>query len=148
MLSSSNINRFNSIGEIGSFKRNYESEKAEIPEATKVKLDQEITGLKETKAQVVEKSTRNFLTKVIYYLKIRRLTKKISNLEKNYEKVLSKRIDEGYTYHAFVKEVVDGLYPVIAGAVGENQTVKEIEKLSNVISWLVMPITHLQNKNF
>ncbi|MCR4289826.1 MAG: NERD domain-containing protein [Candidatus Scalindua sp.] len=47
------------------------------------------------------------------------------------EKVISKRCMESYNKLDFTKEVVDGLYTLIAGAVGENLTVKELEKLSN-----------------
>lgn len=130
-LSDNVINRFNSIGEINSFKRNYESERAEVFKITKVKLDQEILNLQKTKSDVIKKSNKNFITKAIHYFEIRRVSKKISNLKKNYEKILSKRVDDGYAHLSFTKEVVDRLYPVIAGAVGENQTVKEIEKLSD-----------------
>jgi len=56
---------------------------------------------------------------------------KKSSLEKNYESVISSRCMKSYKKLDFTKEVVDGLYTIIAGAVGENLTVKELQKLSN-----------------
>lgn len=131
VLIENGITRFNSIGEINSFLKNYESEKEEIPKITKITLDQEIKELEETTKQAVEKSNQNLFNKIVYYLKIKSLTNKKSNLEKNYENVLSTRCKESYKNLDFTKEVIDGLYTLIAGAVGENLTVKELEKLSN-----------------
>jgi hypothetical protein len=131
ILIENGITRFNSIGEINSFLKNYESEKEEIPKITKITLDQEIKELEETTKQAVEKSHQNLFNKIVYYLIIKLLTNKKSNLEKNYENVLSTRCKESYKNLDFTKEVIDGLYTLIAGAVGENLTVKELEKLSN-----------------
>jgi hypothetical protein len=131
ILNDNGITRFNSIGEINAFLKNYESEKEEIPKITKITLYQEIKELEETTKQAVKKSNKNLFNKIVYYLKIKSLTNKKSNLEKNYDKVLSTRCKESYKNLDFTKEVVDGLYTLIAGAVGENLTVKELEKLSN-----------------
>lgn len=131
ILNDNGITRFNSIGEINAFLKNYESEKEEIPKITKITLDQEIEELEETTKQAVEKSNKNIFSKIVYYLKIKSLTNKISNLEKKYENIISTRCKESYKKLDFTKEVIDGLYTLIAGAIGENATVKELEKLSN-----------------
>ena len=130
-LNDNGITRFNSIGEINDFLKNYESEKEEIPRITKIALDQEIKDLEAIKNKYIEKSTRNLFNKIIYFLKVNSLDRKQLRLENNYEKVLSVRCAESNKKLEFTKEVVDGLYTLIAGAVGENSTVKELEKLSN-----------------
>ena len=130
-LNDNGITRFNSIGEINHFLKNYESEKEEIPRITKKALDQEIKDLEATKKQYIEKSAKNLFNKIIYFLKINSLSRKKLKLENNYENVLSARCAETVKKLEFTKEVVDGLYTLIAGAVGENSTVKELEKLSN-----------------
>lgn len=130
-LNDNGITRFNSIGEINDFLKSYESEKEEIPRTTKIALDQEIKDLEATKKQYIEKSTKNLFNKIIFFLKINSLSRKKSKLENNYENILSARCAESNKKLDFTKEVVDGLYTIIAGAVGENSTVKELEKLSN-----------------
>lgn len=131
ILNENGITRFNSIGEINSFVNNYESEKEEIPKNTKVTLDQELKDLGKTIIQAVEKSNKNFVNKIAYYLKIKLLTNKKTKIENNYENIISARCKESYKNLAFTKEVVDSLYALIAGAFGENLTVRELEKLSN-----------------
>lgn len=131
ILNENGITRFNSIGEINTFINNYESEKKEIPKIIKKSLDEEITKLEETSKQTIEKSNKNLFNKILYYLKIKILTIKKSTLEKNYEKIISKRCTKSYKELDFTKEVVDGLYTLIAGAVGENSTVNELQKLSD-----------------
>ena len=131
ILNDNGITRFNSIGEINDFLKNYKSEKKDIPKITQFSLDQEIKDLETTTEQCIEKSNRNLFNKIIYFLKIKSLGYKSSRLKNNYEKVLSGRCAETTKKLDFTKEVVDGLYTLIAGAVGENSTVKELEKLSN-----------------
>ena len=130
-LHDNGITRFNSIGEINDFLKSYESQKEEIPRTTKIALDQEIKDLEATKIQYIEKSKNNLFNKIIYFLKINSLSRKKFKLENNYENVLSARCAETVKKLEFTKEIVDGLYTLIAGAVGENSTVKELEKLSN-----------------
>jgi len=131
ILNENGITRFNSIGEINTFINNYESEKKEIPKIIKKTLDEEITKLEETSKQTIEKSNKNLFNKILYYLKIKILTNKKSTLEKKFEKIISKRCTKSYKELDFTKEVVDGLYTLIAGAVGENSTVNELQKLSD-----------------
>ncbi|MFW9879882.1 MAG: nuclease-related domain-containing protein, partial [Candidatus Thorarchaeota archaeon] len=98
--------------------------------------------------------------KILYYLKIKRLTNKKSSIEKNLEKIIRKetrsieyevtntkyklddyrknkeniistRCAESYKELDYTKEVVDGLYALIAGAIGENSVVNELQKLSD-----------------
>ena len=129
ILNDNGITRFNSIGEINTFIKNYESEKKEIPRITKITLDEEIKKLEETLKQAIEKRNKNLFNKILYYLKVKTLTNKKSTLEKNYEKVISTKCLESYKKLDFTKEVVDGLYTLIAGAVGENSVVNELQKL-------------------
>ena len=131
LLNENGITRFNSIGEINTFIKNYEFEKKEIPKIIKNSLDEEIKRLEETSKQAIEKSNKNLFNKVLYYPKIIILTNKKSDLAKNYEKVISARCMKSYKELDFTKEVVDGLYTLIAGAIGENSVVNELQKLSD-----------------
>ena len=189
ILNENGITRFNSIGEINTFINNYESEKKEIPKITERKLNQEIYNLQcvltkrkqllddlrtktlnelnqdikkieETLGQSLERSKSNIFNKILYYFKINSLNKKKSSLEKNKDKIISKktrytehevtitknklddyinnkdniistRCVESYKEIDNTKKVVDGLYTLIAGAIGENSTVKELQKLSD-----------------
>ena len=181
------ITRFNSIGEINEFTKNYANERKEIPKAIKNYLEEEIINLEtnvverqqayddlkaiiqnelhlkvkqleETSNQAIEKSNKNFFNKILYYFKIRKLLhkksklennldkitkrktykaahdvvktqKKINNYMENKEKIISARCKEVYKELDFTKKVVDELYPLIAGAIGENLVLNEIKKL-------------------
>jgi hypothetical protein len=189
ILNENGITRFNSIGEINTFIKNYESEKKEIPKIIENSLDEEINNLQsdlikrqqiyddlkvdilnelnhkikkleETSKQTIEISNKNLFNKILYYLKIKILTNKKSTLEKNLEKIIRKktritehevtkaknklddyrenkkniisvRCAEFYKELDSTKEVVDGLYTLIAGAIGENSVVNELQKLSD-----------------
>jgi hypothetical protein len=189
ILNKNGITRFNSIGEINAFTNNYGDEKKEIPKIIERKLNQEINNLQsiltkrqkflddlrteslnelnhdikkieETLEQALERSKSNIFNKILYYLKIKKLRNKKSFLEKNKEKIISKkthsteqevtkaqnklddhitnkdniisrRCAESYREIDLTKEVVDGLYTLIAGAIGENSTVNELQKLSD-----------------
>jgi len=189
ILNENGITRFNSIGEINSFLKNYESERKEIPKIIENSLDAEINNLQsnlvkqqqiydnlkvailselnlkikkleESSKQVVEKSNKNLFSKILYYLKIQILNNKKSTLENNLEKIIrikmrvtehevtraknelddyrenkkniiSTRCAESYKELDSTKEVVDGLYTLIAGAIGENAVVNELQKLSD-----------------
>lgn len=185
ILNQNGITRFNSIGEINDFIKNYDSEKSEIlklienafdAEINKLQSDLikhqqlyddlkaditneiniEIKSLEEELKLVRKKSNKNIINKIFFYLRTRKLTK----LEKNFEKyihkkthsaeqevikiknqlddytknrgaIISERCMQPYKNLASTKEVVDGLYTLIAGAVGENLVVKEVQKLSD-----------------
>jgi hypothetical protein len=125
------IYRFNSVGEISEFLKQYDSEKKEIPATVRSKLDEEINSLEEKSKQAIEKSNKNVFNKVLYYLKTRKLIKKHAALVNNYESVISKRCMDSYHELESIKETVEGLYSIIAGAIGENAVVSELQKLSD-----------------
>jgi len=188
-LYKSGITRFNSVGEINSFLKNYESEKKQLPSKVESQIEAEIQDMQSTllslqnnfdnlktnirdeiteriqqieveTKQKIEKSSRNTFYKVFYFLKIKYLTLRKSNLENNLESIIKKKTRnaeekvtklrndtkdylenknsifserhkkslEDLTY---TKNVVDGLYTLIAGAIGENFVVKELQKLSD-----------------
>lgn len=189
ILNKNGITKFNSIGEINNFIKNYEAEKKEISKIIENSLDEEINNLRssliksqqiyddlkavtlneldheikkleETSKQAIEISNKNFFNKILYSLKIKILTNKKTYLEKNAEKIVRKkthiaeheviktkielndyaenkekiisaRCEESYKEIDSTKEVVDGLYTLIAGAIGENSVVNELQKLSD-----------------
>jgi len=131
ILNKNGITRFNSIGEINTFLKNYESERKEIPSIVKSALDKEINNLEEITKHAIEKSNKNIFNKIIYYLKIKKLTKKRKLLLNNFENIISKRCMDSYQELEFIKETVEGLYTLISGAIGENSVVNELQKLSD-----------------
>lgn len=130
-LNKNGIYRFNSIGEINTFLKNYESEKKEIPAIVKNSLNEEIKELGEASKQAIEKSNKNIFNKIIYYLKIKKLTNKKLSIVNNFENIVSNRCTESYNELEFIKETVEGLYTLISGAIGENSVVNELQKLSD-----------------
>ena len=186
-LNKNGITRFNSIGEINSFIKNYESEKKEKFVNIEISLDEEIKNLNseflkrkqiyedlnvqilnelnekikaldEALKQAIEKRNKNIIHKIICYFKIRKLEyekltirknlvntvkietsgaefeltnarNKLNEYTENRTSILSSRCAEFSEYLSFTKEVVDGLYPLIAGAIGENSVVNELQKL-------------------
>jgi len=123
-------------------------------------LSHKIRKIEETSKQTIEKRNKNLFYKILYYLKIKILTKKKSTIEKNLEKIIRKktrttehevikaknklndytenkeniisaRCAESYKELNSTKEVVDGLYTLIAGAIGENSVVNVLQKLSD-----------------
>jgi Nuclease-related domain len=109
-------------------------------------------------AYLKDKSTRSAILKAVNYLRIRFLSTKLLRLEKeidnithkgsivaeydasmakkkhedillNRTEILGKRCDDSYANLKYVKDVIDGLYPIIAGAMGENSVVNEIKKM-------------------
>lgn len=131
ILNKNGITRFSSIGEINTFIKNYENEKKDIPSIIKSSLDEEIRKLEETSKQTEEKRNKNIFNKIFYYPKTILLANKKSTLSKNYENVISIRCKKSYKELDFTKEVIDGLYTLIAGAIGENSVVNELQKLSD-----------------
>jgi len=125
-----------------------------------VSLKYQIKKLEEASKQAIEKSNKNIFNKILYYLKIKILSNKKSSIEKNLEKIIrektrstehevtktknklndyrenkeniiSTRCTESYKELDSTKKVVDGLYTLIAGAIGENAVVNELQKLSD-----------------
>ncbi len=107
-----------------------------------------------------DKNKHSLIKKVFYYPQLTILKIKKSNLEKNFEQNITwqtydslnnivkakkrliyflenkesitlERSKPSHEELAFTKKVVDGLYTLIAGAIGESLVVKELQKLSN-----------------
>lgn len=130
-LHSKGIHRFSSIGEVHAFLNQYESEKSAIPDAVSRAVDQQIIDLAEAARKAIEARDRSYLTKIFYYIKARILVNKHQRLVTNYATIISKRCENAYRDLEFIKETVEELYPTIAGAIGENLVVRELEKLSD-----------------
>jgi len=130
-LHSHGIYRFNSIGDINAFLRQYESEKKAIPATVRRSIDEEIKNLEEASKNAIEIRDKNIFNKVFCYFKTRKLIKNHAALINNYESVVSKRSSDAYCELEFIKETVESLYSTIAGAVGENAVVSELKKLSD-----------------
>ncbi|WP_371194464.1 nuclease-related domain-containing protein [Glaciecola sp. SC05] len=131
ILHSHGIYRFNSIGDINAFLKQYESEKKNISTKVKHSTDDEIKDLEEALNSTIEMRDKNIFTKLLYYSKAKKLIKNHASLINNYEAVLSQRSSDSYRKLKFIKETVEGLSSVIAGAVGENAVVSELKKLSD-----------------
>jgi len=122
--------------------------------------NQKINELKEALRLSTDKSKKSFIHKVFCYPKTKVLENKKASLEKNFENIVSKKTNaaqkevsrvkqklDDYTSNreAYIserslrssqeleniKEVIDSLYNLIAGAIGENSVIKEIQKLSD-----------------
>jgi len=188
-LNQNDISRFNSIGEINNFIKNYDSEKNKIFKHIEHTLDLEIKDLQSDLSKLQQvydnlktiitnkltikakkltdkldlvkgKSTNSLIRKIFYLPQATILKFKKSNLEKNFKKIINRqthvakheviktqeKLDDylknkeniilerclpSYEELAFTKEIVEGLYTLIAGAIGENLVVKEIQKLSD-----------------
>lgn len=128
-LDEKGIHRFNSIGDINSFLKNYEHEKRSISKIEKNKLSKEIQALKDSIKLAKEKRGLNTLYKIYYGIKIKWLYYRKKSLENDYENILSKRCKKSTQELVYIKETVEGLYTLISGAVGENAVVNELKKL-------------------
>lgn len=183
------VTRFNSIGEITRFLKNYEMERKELPSIVEKKFDAEIQLLKkaldsqhhfylglktnsesEIKIKIdqldielsraSEFSKKSLFYKIAYYLKIKNLINTKLYLENNFESIVNKntysekekvdkltvkiadnldnrksilfnRCNKSLEDLARTKTVVDELYPLIAGAIGETSVVKTLQQLSD-----------------
>ena len=188
-LNRSGITRFNSLGEIDRFIKNYETERKQLPSLIESALESEIQDMhaalarhqqayeelrsdigSEIKQKIQElddeitkakdKSKRNLFYRIIYFLSIKYLSRRRSDLENNFESILknktsnaedkvaklkieitdclenkkniiSERCKKSLDDLAHTKEVIDGLYTTIAGAIGESSVVKTLQQLSD-----------------
>ena len=188
-LSRSGITRFNSIGEINRFLRDYESEKKQLPSHIESALEAEIQDMQSTltshrqiydelktstRNEIIQqthkleaaielasdRSNRNIFYRVLYFLKISYLSRRVSRLENNLEsiikektkyaentvarlkneiedclenrkKIISERCKKSLDDLTYTKELVDGLYTLVAGAIGESSVVKALQQLSD-----------------
>ena len=184
-----NINRFNSISEINYFLDNYLSEKNEIYNKYRSRVESEIRKLEQQllndeecllrakktntlyldikiekincKLDILNRKKLNtFFSKFIIGLVKKLLTIRVTFLQKNYSKIITRStkklvkkvnkdklfledikknkesISENNSAHdikevEYTKVVITGLNTIIAGAIGENLVVKEIKKLSD-----------------
>ncbi|MCC5925918.1 MAG: NERD domain-containing protein [Bacteroidetes bacterium] len=123
------ITRFNSVGDINLFLMSYDTEKRDIPSAEKSKLDSEIHTLQESIEVALPRMNENLFNRIYYGTKVKYYAYQKNKLETYYDKILSKRCDESIKKLEHIKETVDGLYPVISGAIGENAVVNELSLL-------------------
>ena len=188
-LNLNGIDRFNSINEINTFLKNYESEKITVYKYFENELENDINDLKEKiknnrdDSEKVEKESikklntkidgdlnrldkynkknqNSFIVKLITlviaallefrvkYLQnnfgniigkstynINRIisenTKKLNELISNREIIVTERSAKKIKHLVFTKEIILKINPLIAGAIGENLVVKEIDNLSN-----------------
>lgn len=123
-------------------------------------IKQNIQKLEVKTKQASDKSNRNIFYQVFYFLKIKSLSRRKSSLENNLENILKKKtsnaeyavaklkykIDDylenrksiiserckrSLDHLAYTKEVVDGHYTLVAGAIGESSVVKALQQLSD-----------------
>tara|TARA_R110000772_G_scaffold205748_2_gene316365 strand:+ start:1266 stop:2168 length:903 start_codon:yes stop_codon:yes gene_type:complete len=130
-LHSHGIYRFNSIGDINAFLKQYELEMKEIPVTVKHTTDEEIKRLEIASKNAIEIRDKNIFNKLFYYFKTRKLIKNHASFVNNYEAILSKRTIASYGELEFIKVTIEDLYSTIAGAIGENAVVTELQKLSD-----------------
>jgi hypothetical protein len=137
-LNQNGIVRFNSIGQIESFKKNYDSERYKIPRIIANELDVEIKALKsdlvgyqrtyddlkahisnginrDIKAledelqQVKSKASKNLILRMFLGFKIRRLSSKKAKLESNFDKIVESKARNAEYKVIRTKNNLDGL---------------------------------------
>ena len=64
-------------------------------------------------------------------LQLDRALKKVNSFSINRQKIISERFASSFKELEHIKNVCDGLYPLIAGAIGENLVATELENLSD-----------------
>ena len=132
----------------------------ELRANVRVELEQQIHKLEAEIRLASERSNRNSFLKVLYSLKIKLLSRRASSRRRNLEGVLKKktsnaentvtklereiadrlenkkelvseRCKESLNELTHTKEVVDGLYTLVAGAIGETSVVNTLNQLSD-----------------
>jgi len=187
-LNEKDIDRFNSIGEINYFIKNYEKERQKILDQTDHDLDIEIDNLQadgfrtqknyntlltitknklnfiisrlrnrcdliqsKNSENIIHRTYNSFELMVLKTIntcleknsdriiqlftfrnkkRVSKIFKKINYYSVNRNEILTKLCAPKLDDLAYTKEVVEGLDNLIAGAIGENLVVKELEKLS------------------
>ncbi len=186
-LNTRGIYRFNSIGEINRFLKEYDAEKSQLLSQIEKKVNEEIESIQSLLAVdqqeyvelkdrirnelnqkirdleveiklVSEKSNKSIFFRAFYYFRVKSLSRQKSNLENNLENILNKKTTDAKTKVVqlqdkveeflknkdaiislrcekpirdldYTKEVVDDLYPLIAGSIGESLVAKELQQL-------------------
>jgi hypothetical protein len=188
-LHRSGITRFNSVGELTKFQREFEVEKRLLPERieqavareiqdaqaaldqsqeahqelskqVRAEQEEEILQLKEEMTRASEKAAERSVFSFFFSLRASSLSRRAARLERNLKKTVEKRtkgsqkaiaklsadVDklrnsrESLTSQRYerslrnlnhTKEVVDGLYTLVAGAIGETSVVRVLQGLSD-----------------
>jgi hypothetical protein len=81
--------------------------------------------LKSNFEKIIQSKTRHAENKVI------NTKNKLDGLINNKDRIISERCAQAYKDIDFTKKVIDGLYSLIAGAIGESAVVKELQQLSD-----------------
>jgi hypothetical protein len=132
----------------------------ELKARSRSEIKQEIHNLESELKLARDKSNRNIFLKVLYFLRISSLARRASRLDRRREKIVKKKTRSGEKTIAklertierslesrekviaerckksldeltYTKEVVDGLYKLVAGAVGEAAVVNTLQQLSD-----------------
>jgi len=138
----------------------YQQDYVNLKDDVQNEINLKINKFKEVLKLTEEKGKKSLIHKIFCYPKVKVLQYKKANLEKNFENIVSKRTNlaekevstakDRLTYYKtnreiFIcerclqssqklertKEVIDSLYNLIAGAIGENSVIKEIQNLSD-----------------
>lgn len=148
----------NEINELQIKLQNHQHQYHEHTREISEKILAEIKKIKETLRQLETRCQKSLFYKIFFYFNKRYLVKRKTYLQKNTELIVKKetifseekvsqtkeklngyknsserlieeRLLESRRQLELTKEVVDGLYSMIAGAIGENAVTKEIKKL-------------------
>ena len=123
-------------------------------------IEQQIHKLEAEIERVSDRSNRNVFYRVLYFLRISSLSRRASSLENNLERIINKKTSSAEKTIARLeneiadllknkrelvserckkslddltntKEIVDGLYTLVAGAIGETSVVNALHQLSD-----------------
>ena len=130
-LDKNGISRFSSISDINNFLQNYSAEESSIPVIIERELNLEIDSLRSKCRKYEEKRNSNLVLKYFLFFPSMLANRKLSYLVTNSGTIISNRSNTKKNELESIKKVVDSLYSLIAGAIGESQVVKEVKKLSD-----------------
>lgn len=148
------------INMLQSDKNKFEGILEELKREESKKISDKIKRLKDRHDLIKSRFTKNILTRIWNWLNLKILNFKITRLERNFDSILqrttksaeellqetnekilyytsnkemliSKRSSPKLRELAYTKGVIEGIYPLIAGAIGENLVEKELKKLSD-----------------
>jgi len=148
------------IQELQSTVESHQQTYNEIKAKIRNEIELEINKLKVEIARVSDRSNRNTFYRVLNYLRISflssrasgleskmeriisrktssaaktiaRLENEVEDLQKNKSKLISERCKKSLDDLTSTKEIIDGLYNLVAGAVGETSVVNTLRKLSD-----------------
>lgn len=129
ILNENGITRFNSIGEIRSFLKNYPLEKKMVTSSAEKSICDSITAIDEEIQYVSGKLSSSVIFKMFYFVRLKWLNYRRSFYKKNHNKIFTKRCEQLNKELDHAKNIVEELSTLIAGAIGENQVVEELRRL-------------------